>query len=359
MAVTGNDASGERTIAYTCSYVPEEILLAAGLTPWRMIPRAHPSEADPYLYPNTCSYVKSLMAAGLSGAASGAGAVVFANSCAGMRRLHDLWSQYVKAVPALFIDVPKKNDPPSVEFFASELRTLARRLEELFPGSRVTEEKLEDAIAACNDVRMLMDKVFSLQKDPNKGVSGSAVLGLCLEGARSHPARFAETLKGFLAGSRQEQASAGAPRIVITANLVHGPELIELIEGLGGRVVVLDSCIGVRHYDRLVARRAGDPMQALAERYLLRASCARMEGIEDRFQRLRRMAAEFRADGIVYSTLKFCDTYLYETPLMRMTCEDAGMSFLLLENEYAWTGLEQMKTRVESFLAVIGEREAT
>jgi len=307
------------------------------------------------MHPNTCPYVKSLLASGLAGAASGVRAVVFANSCSGMRRLYDLWKEYVKAVPALFIDVPKKRDASSVEFFASELRRLACSIEEVFPGTRVTDEGLEDAIAACNSVRALMDEVFSLQRDASGGISGLAVLELCLEGARSHPVQFAERLREFLAGPRQGEGAGGPRRIVLTANVIHGPELIELIEGLGGRVVVLDSCIGIRHYDRRVESRHADPMRALAERYLMKASCARMEGVEERFQRLRRLATDSGAHGIVYSTLKFCDTYLYEAPLMRMTCEDAGLSFLLLENDYEWTGLEQTRTRVETFLSMLGE----
>ena len=145
----------------------------------------------------------------------------------------------------------------------------------------------------------------------------------------------------------------------MTANVIHRPDLIDLIEDLVGRVVALDACVGVRHFDTLVATEPSDPMTALAERYLAKASCPRMEGIEERFQRLKGLASECRADGIIYSTVKFCDLHLYEAPLMRITCEDAGFPLLFLENDYEWTGREQMKTRVEAFLGMVGERGAT
>jgi benzoyl-CoA reductase/2-hydroxyglutaryl-CoA dehydratase subunit BcrC/BadD/HgdB len=51
--------------------------------------------------------------------------------------------------------------------------------------------------------------------------------------------------------------------------------------------------------------------------------------------------------------------YLYEEPMLRTTSEDAGIPFLFLENDYEWTGLEQMKTRVEAFLSMAGERRAS
>jgi len=355
--VAGNRTGG-RTVSYTCSYVPEEIILAAGLVPKRAIPEARPSEADAYMHPNTCYYVKSLLASGLAEAGAGADCIVFANSCDAMRRLNDVWREYVEAVPAFFIDVPKKRDPASIEFFASELRRFADNLEETFPGARVTDQSLGEAIGVCNRVRLLMDQVFGFLGDADSGISGLSVLELCLEGARSHPAAFAERLEKFLSNSKGGKASNGGPRIVLTANVIHRPDLITLVEDLGGHVVALDSCIGARHYETLVNADSKDPMLALAERTLGKASCARMEGMEERFQRLKKLASDTGANGVIYSTLKSCDMYLYEEPLMRMNCEDAGLSFLFLENDYEWTGLEQMKTRVEAFLAMIGERGA-
>jgi benzoyl-CoA reductase/2-hydroxyglutaryl-CoA dehydratase subunit BcrC/BadD/HgdB len=170
MNTSGKDGTGARTVSYTCSYVPEEIILAAGLDPRRVIPEARPSEADAYMHPNTCYYVKSLLASGLAEAGSGTDAIVFANSCDGMRRLNDVWKEYVEAVPAFFIDVPKKRDPASIDFLASELRRFADNLEEAFPGSRVTDESLGEAIGVCNNVRLLMDEVFRLQGDENSGI---------------------------------------------------------------------------------------------------------------------------------------------------------------------------------------------
>jgi len=132
-----------------------------------------------------------------------------------------------------------------------------------------------------------------------------------------------------------------------------------MIEDAGGRVVAIDTCLGARHYDGLVAENASDPMRAVAERYLTKASCARMEGIEERVERLKRLAADSGADGVIYSLVKFCDTHLYDVPSMQDACRRAGIPFLFLENDYEWSGLGQMKTRVEAFLAMAGERGAT
>lgn len=350
------NAENLRDIFYTCSYVPEEVIMAAGFLPKRLIPRARPSEADAYIHPNTCHYIKSLLADGFAGNAAEADGIILANSCDGMRRLHDLWKEYVEAIPALFLEVPKKKDPASIEFFASELRRFAGKLEKEFRGSKVTDDRLSEAISACNNVRLLMDEVFKLQRLATSSVRGLSVFNLCLEGMNKPATEFVKKLKAVISESREEKVSDRECRIVLTGNVLHRPDLIALVEDLGARVVVLDTCIGERHYDTLVENNSADPMLALAERYLKKASCARMEGIEERLQRLKQSASGGGADGVIYSAVKFCDTYLYDAPLMQEGFRQAGIPFLFLENDYEWTGLEQVKTRVEAFLAMTGER---
>jgi len=350
--------TGTQEISYACSYVPVEIIMAADLLPKRMIPEPRPSAADAYIHPNTCYYVKSLLAAGLKGDASQTAGMVFANSCDGMRRLHDLWKEYVKAVPAVFLDIPKKKDPDSIEFFASELRRFAQNLETEFSAAHVTDEALHEAISACNNVRALMDEVFSLQGDTNSDVRGLSVFELCMEESQSSTAKSIEGLKTFISESRETKPPGSEVRIVLTGNIIHQPDLINLIEDAGGRVAVLDTCMGARNYDTLVREKSGDPMLALAERYLTKASCARMQGFDERFQRTRDLSAGSMADGIIYSNVKFCDMYLYEAPSMETGFKEAGIPFLFLENDYEWAGLEQMKTRVEAFLTMAGERRS-
>ena len=347
-----------RNVFYTCSYVPVEIMLAAGLMPQRIIPDPRPTNADAHMHPNTCYYIKSLLASAMAKDAAPAEGIVIANCCDGMRRLYDLWSEYVSDIPAIFLDVPKKKDADSIEFFASELRRFAASLEADLRGHTVTGEALEKAISVCNNVRLLMEEVLRLHKEKQSGVWGMSVFNLCLQGTSSSPPDFAGQLRDFISDPGNEKTSGDERRIVLTGNVVHRPDLIELIENAGGRVVALDTCIGTKYYDTTVKENSSDRFLTLAKRYLEKISCARMEGIEERGRRLKELVGDCKADGVVCSTVKFCDTYLYDIPSMRKECEEAGIPFLSIENDYEWTGLEQMKTRVEAFLDMAGERRS-
>jgi benzoyl-CoA reductase subunit C len=346
------------TAAYACSYVPEEIILAAGMLPKRIIPRARPAHADGSIYPNTCHYIKSLLVEGLSGNVS-ADLFIIANSCDGMRRLHDLWSEYVKSVPSLFLDVPKKKDADSIEFFSSELRALAGKLEEQAGGIPVAEVRLQEAAGACNQARALMHEVQRLQARPDSSVDGMSVFELYLKSARLHPSEMAKEIKAFLSSPRQTADASENCRIILAGNVMNRPDLLELVRTSGGRVVAIDTCLGSRHFDGLVQEDSSDPMRALAERYLTKASCPRMEGNAERAARLQQMATDSHAAGIIYSTVKFCDPHLYDIPFLQDYFAREGIPFLHLENDYEWSGLEQMKVRVEAFLALIREKEAT
>jgi benzoyl-CoA reductase/2-hydroxyglutaryl-CoA dehydratase subunit BcrC/BadD/HgdB len=266
-----------------------------------------------------------------------------------MRKLYDLWGAYVTHIPALFLDLPKKNDADSIRFFASELRRFASDLEAMFPGTAVTDESLRRAIDLHNRVRHLISEVFRLQRDGQKSVGGSDVFDLCLNGTHCAAEEFIARLEGFLSRVEEREPLPNERRILLTGNLISRPDPVATIEDFGGRVVALDTCIGLRHYETLVEQDAADPMLALATRYLTRPSCPRMEGLDERFEYLKTLADEAQADGIVYSCIKFCDPLIYDIPMMSSRFRDVGIPFLFLENEYAWSGSGQLRTRVQAF----------
>ncbi len=343
-------ARESRHVLYTCSYVPEEIILAAGFEPRRYLPKG--SSGDAYIHPNTCGYVKSMLNAALEEKDPGTAAIVIANSCDAMRRLYDLWQEYVPAVPAFFLDVPKRTDTDSIAFFATELRKLAEGMERDLSGAAMSDENLRGAIETCNEVRSLMREVFREQRSANGDVRGTEVFELCLEGATSTKADFTARIRRFLAAVPQSNGNRHESRILLAGGVLNSADLIAEVENTGARVIVLDSCVGLRHYDHQVEELSPDPMEALARTYLAKPACARMEGIEQRIDRLAGTAKEAGADAVVFCSVKFCDTFLYDIPMMSQRFKELGIPFLWIEHDYAAGDVERDKNRVETFLEV-------
>jgi len=336
------------TIAYTCSYVPVEIIMAAGFTPGRIIPEGLPVEAESHVHANTCCYVKSLFASALRDNLADMAGIVFINSCDGIRRLHDLWAAYVHDPPAVFIDIPKKKDAPSIAFFAAELKRLAARMQAEFHGQTVTGKRLDAAIRECNRARVLMADAFRAN-----GIHGTDLFSLCIEASQTQP----QHLDAVIREHRTRAGNQGndAKRLVVTGNILARPDLIALIEESGAQVAALDLCIGPRHYDTLVEEDTADPFQALAHRYLTRTACARMMGFEEHYLHLKNLCEQHAAQGIICTNVKYCDPLLYHIPLIEQRFRGQGLPFLGLENDYTWDDLGQIRTRVETFIAMAPE----
>jgi benzoyl-CoA reductase/2-hydroxyglutaryl-CoA dehydratase subunit BcrC/BadD/HgdB len=342
--------ASDGNLLYTCSYVPEEIVLAAGFRPRRFLPEARP--ADAWIHPNTCGYVKNVLAAALDSDEIDAAGIIIANSCDAMRRLYDLWTGYVPRLPAFFLDVPKKSDDDSIAFFASELTRLCEWLHEVLDGAKVSETNLGEAERACSEVRSLMREAFALQRAVPSGLSGTRVFDLCLAGTARPKADFAADIERLLADARPEDGEARTPRIVVAGGFSSERHVVAEIERVGAGVVALDTCIGLRSYDECVDE-ASDRITALARRYLARRACARMQGLEQRIRCITELADETQADGVVYCSLKFCDPCLYDVPLISRTFRERGVPFLWLEDDYASSSLGQLRTRIEAFLELI------
>jgi benzoyl-CoA reductase/2-hydroxyglutaryl-CoA dehydratase subunit BcrC/BadD/HgdB len=352
--MSGAARASEKDLLYTCSCVPEEVVLAAGFRPRRFLPEGRP--ADAWVHPKTCGYVKNILAAALDSEDLDAVGIIIANSCDAMRRLYDLWTGYVPHVPAFFLDVPKKSDDASIAFFVSEFARLSEWLHEELRGTRVTGAKLGEAARTCNQVRSLMGEVFGLQAAVPSGISGARVFDLCLAGTTRAKADFASDIRRLLGGVKGEYSKARATRIVVAGGLNCERHVVAEIERAGADIVALDTCIGLRHYEECV-EEAPDQIAALARRYLSRRSCSRMEGLEQRLRCMTKLADDSRADGVIYCSLKFCDPCLYDVPLISRTFRERGTPFLWLEDDYASSSLGQMRTRIDAFLEII-EQEA-
>jgi benzoyl-CoA reductase/2-hydroxyglutaryl-CoA dehydratase subunit BcrC/BadD/HgdB len=337
-----------RYLGYACSYVPLEIIMAAGMEPFRILPQPAPSEADTYIHPQTCFFAKSLLASLLKGVYSQINGIVLANSCDAMSRLADLIQQYSPDVPVVFLDVPKKKDADSVKYFTTELMRFAKRLTAQYQISGITEENLNKEIKACNQVRRLMEKVFALQTGGSR-VKGSDIFKLYIEGTRQDISHFTEGINDFLTKIQPIGPSDAKSRVVFTGNGICNASLIEHIENAGVAVTVVDTCLGERHYGTLVEEDTADPYEALAKRYLMKPPCARMEGIGQRIIQFKEKVASTTADGVICVVPKYCDFLLYEIPLLK---DNAGVPFLVCENDYSMDN-EQINARVDAFLEML------
>jgi benzoyl-CoA reductase/2-hydroxyglutaryl-CoA dehydratase subunit BcrC/BadD/HgdB len=346
-------------IGYFCSLVPEEIILAAGMKPVRIVGEAEAtSDADSYLYNNLCPYIKNVMSMALKGGTKHLSGVVFARSCDGMRRMYDAWKSNINTKFIYMLEVPKNTDERAVSYFASQLKDFAQTLGSV-SGIEITPAALRKAIQTTGKLRTSMQYIFSLQQSASLPVEGSELfkLGLSAFGDdRATALKKIDEIYQRARITRPKKLNSRKPRILISGNVMDRADLFEIIEAAGAEIPAADLCTGLRYFTRNVAGAKDDPYIALARAYLGEPHCSRTASPVQRAQEIQKLVETYSIDGVLITSLKFCDQHLYDVPHITEVLSGKNVPVLFLENDYTFTNKGQMKVRVEAFIEVLNER---
>jgi len=348
----------EPVFGWLCTYTPEEILHAAGFTPVG-IRRSSGCEAeDVYLGRNMCSFVHSIFGGALNGKYSGMKGIVTAHGCECLRRLYDGWKEWnsmLKPEFAYQLNVPVTCNDLSVDYFAHNLRSFIKVLEDTFSVS-VTDEKLHASIKLFDKTRSLLARLSSLRERDNPPVSGqqaAEILDICMNSDReSFNAQF-EPLLAELEKSSAGIFSSGRSRIMIFGGIFN-PDIARCIEKeeTGGIVVCEGTCSGLRYHDLPDSGYNEDPVLMLSRRYLSKSPCPRMSGeIADKISPdLTGLTKKYRVEGVIYYITKYCENHYWEYPFIRDTLEQNRIPLKRIEGEIAGDIPER---EIKSFIELI------
>jgi benzoyl-CoA reductase/2-hydroxyglutaryl-CoA dehydratase subunit BcrC/BadD/HgdB len=349
--------SGNKIVGYYCSYIPEELFTALGVFPYRIrgAGSKDSSVADAYLSARLCTFVRHSLALALSGELDFLDGVVSLNSCDHIRRGFDLWKIKVKPKFSYFISVPRVQDDRVLFWFEEEMEGLKKALEDHF-GKKVTPEGLSSAITLHNRARILLKELLDLRKMDPAPLSGAEALTVSVASQLIPERDLIPLLEDLLAGLKK--SGGGQParaRLVVAGGELDEPQFIRNIEEQGGQVVADDVCFAIRSYWDLVSEN-GDPWKNILRRYLFHVPCARMVGaISERAAFLTRLVQDFKADGIIFQRMKFCDIWAGESHNMFWRMKKAGIPILVLDREYLVPASGQVQTRVQAFLESMGK----
>jgi benzoyl-CoA reductase subunit C len=190
-------------------------------------------------------------------------------------------------------------------------------------------------------------------KDPPL-VSGTEALEISLSSTvtpkEEHNKLLNQLLQEILSRSTVPK---GGVRLLVTGSVMDNTELIKTIETVGGNVVADDWCTGSRYFWNLVDS-GGNPLRALARRYLDKIPSSFMYSHEERFKHVVDMAKRYDVEAAIVFVLKFCDTHMFDAPLLRDELKALDLPVLYLEWEHSMSGLAGLKTRIEAFIEMVG-----
>ena len=349
---------GGKVVGYFCSTVPEEIITAAGLTPFRMRATGSTSteESDAFYSSINCSFPRHCFNQVLTGDFKFLDGIVCVNSCDHVRRIYDNWKRFVPTDFIEMMSLPRKTGPDQVGWYTEELAMLKDKIGKHF-GVEITDDRLWKAIKLHNETRRLQKKLYELRKQEKPPITGAETLAVMVAGTAMPHDQYNEMLRELLDElSGTEGPGSHRARLLIVGGILDDPAYIKVIEDQGGLVVTDSTCFGSRLMWVEVDENASDPVAALAQYYLTdRPSCPRMYGEHDnRTQYVIDMCREFNCDGVIGERLIFCDSWLVEHYMLGQDLKAAGIPMLKLDREYLTSGIGQLRTRIQAFLETMG-----
>jgi len=348
---------GGKVFGWLCTYVPEEILHAAGILPVRITGYDRETDLDDgnaYLYMNNCSFSRSCLQMGLTKEYAFLDGVVGGSTCDGARRLFDLWRQYIGTPFHHVLTVPRKYTENAHSLYLAEVEMFKTHLEDHLE-IKITDEELMGSIELYNQTRSLLRELYNHRKKPNPPISGSEVMEVLDACFRMPKESFNHHLKKLLQElDGSQNAYSGRARLMLSGSVLANPDFISSIEQQGGLVVADELCTSTRYWRDMVEVQPGEPpLKALARRYLNNYPCARMFPSEERFRRIIETAREFKVDGVISEIIRYCVPYSHDLPLLTKRLADINIPVLSIDLEYGSSGSGQIATRVQAFLEMI------
>jgi len=348
---------GNKQIGYLCSYTPEEIILAAGAHPLRLMgTKENIHLADTHLQSYCCSLVRGVLEEGLSKRLDFMDGLVFPHTCDSIQRLSDIWRMNIPFGFHLDVVLPVKLNTESARIYLQEVLEKFRRELGQALAVEITDENLKKAIEVMRSIRSALQAIYTLRsrnpqimsgKDLNTLVRGSMILDR--EGLAILLPEIVHEMT--LMGDKSENLSR--KRVVLAGGICNHPDIYPIIENAGGAVVWDDLCTGSRAFAEPVEEGL-PPMEALAARAFNRLVCpAKHRDLSGRAENIIKIVRENQAQGVIFLLLKFCDPHAFDYPYLRGHLDEAGIPSLLLEVEDPLPSLGPVKTRLEAFLEML------
>ena len=351
---------GKKIFGWLCTYVPEEIIHAAGILPVRITGYPQEMELDDgnaYLYINNCSFSRSCFQMGLRGEYDYLDGIVAGSTCDGARRLFDLWCHYIKLPFSHILTVPRKYTERAHSLYYDQVAAFKNLLER-YLNIVITDDMLLQSIRVYNESRELLKKLYGLRSRDKPPITGAETMEVLNASFRMPKEIFNACLRQLLAElNTSEIEHQGRARLMVTGSVMNNPEFVHSIEEIGGLVVIDELCTSTRYWSDPVVMDSQSPLKAISRRYLNNFPCARMVPSDERFNRIIQLAREYRVDGVVSQIIRYCVPYAHDLPLITEKLKQINVPTLALDVEYGTSGSGQIRTRVQAFLEMLETRK--
>lgn len=358
--VVAKREAGAKVIGAYCSYAPVEVVWAMGAVPAVLcaFSNAPIAKAEETLPVNLCPLIKSsfgFIELKTCPFFELTDAVVGETTCDGKKKMFELIQEHR---PLYVMDLPQcPTNEGAVAYWRHSVNGFKKFLESTF-ATTISDAALEESIRECNRKNLLVKRIFAFGASNPAVITWQEMYAVATYAMSAQGPEAIAQLEEIIATltARREQglftSKDGAKRVLITGCPVGGDVLkvLKLVDEEGAAIVGLDSCTGLKPYAGFTEEGSGDPLLAIAKRYL-QIPCACMTPNTGRFDVLKQQVESLKPDLVIDLVLQSCHTYNVEAVKVESYArEDLGTNYLKVVTDFSQQDLGQLKTRIAAAL---------
>ena len=358
---------GRIPVGYTCYFIPEVLMNLGNAFSVRLrAPNTGSLDVATYYMTNLiCEYSRSIVERAIEGGYNFLGAFMSSETCVEMHRASEHFEMLDVVENDKFflsiMDVPFKTNANHIEHYTKQVRTKI-----LEPLNRVydidiSDEAMRAAVAQHNEVCDIIAEIGELRKRDEVWVTGTEfhILNLVTYVCPKDLiiGRLRETLEE-IKSRKPDPAKTYRARFVVAGSEIDDYEFTQLIEENGGLVVADRFCFGsLPGRERIELEEGADVLTSIMNHYVGTSQCPRYmseDKVNGRKDYVRQLVCDYKADGVIYEQLKFCEYWGYERALAsHILSGEYGIPSIMVDRPYNVRGSGQLKTRIQAFVESI------
>ena len=361
-------SEGRICAAYLCENTPEPLFNLGNCFGIRLTaPNTGAMDIASYYMSNLlCETVRALLERAIEGGFNFADCLIAPDGCTMMNRC----AENMELLHAMegnekffyeHMEIPFKDDDNGVKLLVVQCQNhILKPLQETY-GIDVSDAAIRKAVELHNRVCRVIKEIGELRKEEHPRITGYEFSVLTLATYVCPKDKIIDKLEETLEElkTREPDDKKYRARLMVVGSEMDDPEYVKLIEECGAYVCMDRFCFGsFPGRDPIELTEDGDALTQVCAHYVHHGQCPRqmnMEKVYGRKAYVAALAKEYRADGIIYDQVKFCDPWAYER-LSGSTAlrEDYGFPVLSVDRPYNIRSSEgQMRTRVQAFIESI------
>ncbi len=355
---------GDLALGYTCYHIPEALLNVGNCFSVRLrAPNTGSIDIATYYMSNyTCEYARALVERGIEGGYQFLDAMIGVDACSMMNRAMEHFEiLHVNDKPNFFVthcDIPFKVTDYTLDSYVKQMRLRVLDVLTEKYGVDTSDEAIRAAVREHNEVCGILSEIAEMRKADNPIITGYEFHVLNLVSYTCPKRLILPYLRETLEELKVREPDPVNPfraRVAIVGSEIDDPSLTKLIEGCGALVVSDRYCFGSTPGREVIELKDDEPaLPQICLHIMQHSECARYIADEKVLQRREtadRLAREYKAEGIIYEQMKYCDYWGFERALVSHIMHDEyGWPVLSVDRLYNNGNSGQLRTRVQAFV---------